>query len=77
MIQDEITPVPVVRVENYGVSSDAKEAVAFAVLAYETMRGRAANVPGATGAFQPVLLGSITPGRLGVDFGREILAGTE
>lgn len=67
MIRDKIAPVLVVPIEAYGVSSDAKEAIAFAVLAYETVRGRAGNVPGATGAAEPVLLGSITPGRLGID----------
>lgn len=67
MIREGVAPVPVVRVEEYGVSSEAKEAVAFAVLAYATMRGRAANVPGATGASEPVVLGCITPGRLGCD----------
>lgn len=72
MIRDGITPVPVVPVETYGVSSDAKEAIAFAVLAYETIRGRPTNVPGATGASRPVLLGCITPGRLGIDL-RSIL----
>lgn len=40
---------------------DAKEAIAFAVLGYETLRGRAANVPRATGARRPVPLGSIAP----------------
>ena len=42
---------------------DAKEAVAFAVLACETVRGVPANVPGATGADAPVVLGKIVPGR--------------
>ncbi len=41
--------------------ADAKEAVAFAILGYETLRGRAANVPRATGADGPVVLGAIAP----------------
>ena len=62
MIRDRVAPVPVACADEYGVSSDAKEAIAFAVLAYETMRGRPANVPGATGAAESVVLGCITPG---------------
>ena len=42
-----------------GVSGDAKEAFAFAMLAWETLRGRPANVPGATGAGKAVVLGKV------------------
>ncbi len=42
-----------------GVPGDAKEAFAFAVLAYETLRRRPANVPGATGAKNAVVLGKV------------------
>ncbi|MDL2319035.1 anhydro-N-acetylmuramic acid kinase [Eubacteriales bacterium OttesenSCG-928-A19] len=47
--------------EDLGWSSDAKEAVAFALMAHETMHGRPSNVPSATGARGPVILGNITP----------------
>ena len=77
MLEDEIAPIPVVRTEQYGVAADAKEAVAFAVLAYQTVRGLATNVPNATGAREPVLLGQITPGYLGIDLGRKILTRRE
>jgi anhydro-N-acetylmuramic acid kinase len=42
-----------------GVPGDAKEAFAFAVLACETLHKRPANVPGATGAKKPVVLGKV------------------
>lgn len=46
--------------EDVGWDSDAKEAVAFALLAWETMNRRPGNIPSATGARCPVVLGSIT-----------------
>lgn len=47
--------------DELGVPSEAKEAMAFAFLAVETMAGRPGNVPAATGARREVVLGSITP----------------
>jgi len=44
---------------HYGLDADAKEAIAFAILAYETWRGRPSNLPSATGARHPVVLGSL------------------
>ncbi len=49
------------RSETMNVQGDAKEALAFAVLGYETLRGRAANVPQATGAARHTVLGAIAP----------------
>jgi anhydro-N-acetylmuramic acid kinase len=47
--------------DEFGLPADAKEAIAHAVLANETISGRPANLPGATGAARPVILGSIVP----------------
>ena len=46
--------------EEVGFDSDSKEAVAFAVLANETFRQRCNNVPSATGAGHPVVMGKIS-----------------
>ena len=54
--------VPVRTHEAYGIPSEAKEAMAFALLAYLTASGRPGNLPGATGAARPVVLGTIAPG---------------
>ena len=45
---------------DYGVDVDAKEAVAFAILANQTWRRRPSNLPSATGARRPVILGKIS-----------------
>lgn len=45
--------------QGFGVPSDAKEAFAFAVLAYEAWHGRPNNIPAATGASRPVVMGKI------------------
>jgi anhydro-N-acetylmuramic acid kinase len=50
--------------DDHLVSSDAKEAIAFAILGYETLRGRPGNVSVATGARNATVLGAIVPHRL-------------
>ncbi len=45
---------------DYGIGVDAKEAIAFAMLAHETWRGRPSNLPSATGAKRAVVLGDVT-----------------
>jgi anhydro-N-acetylmuramic acid kinase len=45
--------------DELGVPSDAKEAFAFALLAYETIHRRPANLPSATGAKRPAILGKV------------------
>lgn len=62
-IQRALPDVVVRTSDRYGIPSNAREAVAFAILANETICGTPANVPSATGAAHPTILGKITPAR--------------
>jgi anhydro-N-acetylmuramic acid kinase len=57
----KIQPRPVVLFDQVFFNGEAKEAVAFAFLGYQTVMGRAGNLPAATGARGPRILGHITP----------------
>src|SRR5262249_46917060 len=46
--------------DEFGLPAAAKEAAAFALLAYETWHRRPSNVPAATGARRPAILGKIS-----------------
>jgi anhydro-N-acetylmuramic acid kinase len=61
MLQQELSDVRIRRMYEFGISGDAKEAVSFAILAYATIKDLPNNVPSATGAEQPVVLGKIVP----------------
>lgn len=63
MLAAELAPLSVGTVEERGLPSDAKEALAFAVLAYETAYGRPGTLPATTGTTRPAILGAIAPGR--------------
>ncbi|HXV86215.1 MAG TPA: anhydro-N-acetylmuramic acid kinase [Gemmatimonadales bacterium] len=53
--------IPVRRFEDEFFDGDAKEAVAFALLGWRALRGEPGNVPSATGAKGPRVLGRVTP----------------
>ena len=54
-----LAPTPVSIFNDLGIPADAKEAVAFALLAVETIHASPANVPAATGARRPAVLGKL------------------
>lgn len=62
MLREQLAPLGIhVRFsDDFGLPSEAKEAVAFAVLAYETWNRRPSNVPSATGARRAAILGKIS-----------------
>jgi anhydro-N-acetylmuramic acid kinase len=64
-LKERLAGFRVERSDAMNLPADAKEAVAFALLGYETLRERAANVPRVTGASRPVVLGAIAPRDLG------------
>jgi anhydro-N-acetylmuramic acid kinase len=58
-LRRRLAPREVLPVDEAGVDGDLKEAVAFAILAHESARGRAGALPGATGARHEALLGKV------------------
>lgn len=62
MIRKELAPLKmrVRTTDDFGLPSEAKEATAFALLAYQTWRRLPSNVPSATGAERPAILGKIS-----------------
>ncbi len=62
LLQALLAPAIVKTHEDIGMNSDFKEALVFALLAYETWHGRPATLPALTGARKPTVLGQITPG---------------
>lgn len=63
LLREALAPTSVTTSDVVGIPPDAKEALAFAILANQTIRGLPGNVPGCTGAAYETILGSITPGK--------------
>jgi anhydro-N-acetylmuramic acid kinase len=61
----ELPGVAITTIDEYGIPAAAKEAYLFALLGFLTVHGLAGNVPSATGAGRPVVLGCLLPGRQG------------
>ena len=62
-LQSRLPDINVESLERLGYSPDAKEAMAFAVLANETLMGNCGNLPSATGAREAAILGKIVPAK--------------
>jgi len=64
MLREGLQPLGVKMrlMEELGISAQAKEGVAFALLAWLTWFGMAGNVPSATGAKRDVVLGKVSRG---------------
>jgi anhydro-N-acetylmuramic acid kinase len=63
-LRSAIPELSIKQSDEYGLPAGAKEAVAFAILANETLHGHTGSLPSVTGAARPVVLGTIVPGRL-------------
>jgi anhydro-N-acetylmuramic acid kinase len=62
MLGAELPGVRLVPSAELGAPRDAKEAIAFALIGWQTLNGLPATLPGATGARGARVLGTITPG---------------
>ena len=58
-LRRQLHPIPVAKFAESGVDADAKEAVAFALLAVQCIHADSGNVPSVTGAKRPAILGKI------------------
>lgn len=61
LIRGLFHPVRISASDEYGIPAEAKEAIGFAILAHETISENPSNIPSATGASHPVVLGKIVP----------------
>jgi anhydro-N-acetylmuramic acid kinase len=62
MLTESLAPhkCKVTSIDRFGMPAQAKEAAAFALLAWQTWMRRPGNLPSATGANRPAILGQVT-----------------
>jgi anhydro-N-acetylmuramic acid kinase len=62
MISEQVSPLGfrVLTTDDLGMPSQSKEAIAFALLGYQTWHRHPGNVPSATGASRSAVLGKIS-----------------
>jgi anhydro-N-acetylmuramic acid kinase len=63
MLREDARGIEISTTERWGIPSSSKEAYAFALMGFCTIKGLPTNVPSCTGAASTELLGNITPGR--------------
>ena len=61
-LEAALAGIKIVESSRFGVAAEAKEALAFAILAYETFSSRTNNLPSATGAKHSAVLGKLEHG---------------
>ena len=59
MLGQQLKDVKLLTTNDLGIEADAKEAISFAILAWATIKGIPNNIPSATGAIKPIVLGKI------------------
>jgi len=62
-LEESLPQQKILTSDQFSLPSDFKEAIAFAILANETIMGQQGNLPRATGARYRVILGKIIPGK--------------
>lgn len=65
MLADRLPGVPIRPIDDYGVPAAAKESYFIALIGFLSVHGVAGNLPSATGASRPVVMGALLPGRGG------------
>ena len=66
LLARELAGVTVQSIDDLGIPAGFKEAYFIAMIGFLTMNGLAGNVPSATGARRPVILGALLPGARGL-----------